>query len=101
MLTFPLFYANYGAMSKKSGIYMKHSGGPGLIKIPAPVIVNQIVFCLHAFNIPYYQDNYKPFCYQIVLAAGRKWGGIPPTQSPYSPKSRLNNQSKQNKTIGG
>jgi hypothetical protein len=34
-----------------------------LIKMPAPVIVNQIVFCLHAFNIPYYQDNYNPFCY--------------------------------------
>ena len=62
-------------MSKKSGIYINYSGEPGLIEKPAPVIVNQIFFCLHAFNIPYYQDNYKPFCYQIVLTAGRKWVG--------------------------
>jgi hypothetical protein len=60
-------------MSKKSGIYMNYSGKPGLIKMPAPVIVNQIFFCLHAFNIPYYQDNYKPQFLQIVLAAMEQW----------------------------
>lgn len=52
---------------------MKYSETPVLIKMPAPVIVNQIVFCLHAFNIPYYRDNYKPQFLQIVLAALGQW----------------------------
>jgi len=60
-------------VSKKSGICMKYSEMPVLIKMPAPVIVNQIVFCLHAFNIPHFRDNYKPQFLQIVLAAMGQW----------------------------
>jgi hypothetical protein len=61
-------------MYKESGNKAKHSGSRAAARQSDFVTVNQIVFCLHAFNIPYYRDNYNPLCYQIVLAAGRQWG---------------------------
>ena len=60
-------------MCKYSGIKDRYSGRPEAVRLTDTVTDIQIVFCLHAFNIPYYRDKYNPLCHQIVLAAGRQW----------------------------
>jgi len=54
-------------MYKKSGTKAKYSGRPVAVRPHDTVAVIQVVFCLHAFNIPYYRDNYNPLCYQTVV----------------------------------
>ena len=60
-----------------------------LIKMPVPVTIKHLVFCLHAFNIPHYRDNYNPLGHKtviLILAAdehgwtrtkGTKGSGVP------------------------